>query len=285
MRPKPTAHFQKEGEKLSWKPRIESQKMLDYAMAKIKSVPYKVSSRWVFYRLVQAGFLSKSSMAKFDYLLSRARKEFYGDWRPDTLTDSIRQADYKGELHIGYSVKLDSMEEQDFCVQLWFEAEAMHEQFEYHTQNYRVSLVPFRGDCSIPLKWEIAKKLDAIFAEYKKPIKILYFGDCDEKGLQILDAALRDIRAWCKIGFDVERVGLTEDQAKEFGLPENPEKPGNYQWEALPDESAEKLIVDALTKYQRPISPELEEHEKVIEDKVRASILGVLKEELGGNFT
>jgi hypothetical protein len=253
-------------------------------MAKIKSVPYKVSSRWVFYRLVQAGFITKSAMAKFDYLLSRARKEFLGDWRPDTLTDSIRRANFKGEFYVGWQVDLDTIKEQEFYVQLWFEAEAMHEQFEYHTQNYRVSLVPFRGDCSIPLKWQIAKKLESIYEKYDKPIKILYFGDCDEKGLQILDAAWTDIRAWSKSSFHVERVGLTEEQAKQFGLPENPDKPGNYQWEAVEDQHAEKLIVDALAKYQRPISAELEEHEKVIEDRVRTSILGVLKEELGGNF-
>lgn len=61
-----------------------------------------------------------------------------------------------------YQLDLDTNEEQDCYVQIWFEAEAMHQQFEYHTRNYRVSLVPFRGDCSIPLKWEIAKKLEAI---------------------------------------------------------------------------------------------------------------------------
>jgi hypothetical protein len=266
---------------MSWKPRIESQKMLDYAMGKIKSVPYKVSSRWVFYRLVQAGFLSKSAMGKFDYLLSRARKEFYGDWRPDTLTDSIRQADYKGELDVGYTVNLDTIKEQGFYVQLWFEAEAMHEQFEYHTQNYRVSLVPFRGDCSIPLKWEIAKKLESVHSEYKKPIKIFYFGDCDEKGLQILDAAWRDIRGWSKSSFCVERVGLTEEQAKEFGLPENPEKPGNYQWEALEDQHAKRLILGALIGYQQPISSALLERERTIRGKVRASIVAILKEESG----
>ena len=268
----------------SWHPRTESKEMLDYAMAKIKSVPYKVSSRWVFYRLVQAGFIPKSQINKFDYLLSKARKGFYGEWQPDTLTDSIRQTNFKGELSVSFGVELDNIEYQDYYVQLWFEAEAMHGQFEYFTKNYRVSLVPFRGDCSIPIKWELAKKLESAYGKYQKPIKVLYFGDCDKKGYQILEAALKDIRAWCKIPFDIERVGLTLDQAREFGLPENPDKPDSYQWEALENDHAKKLILESLSKYQQPISATLEEQEKVIHDKARTEIIEILWQELGEKF-
>jgi hypothetical protein len=264
-----------------WSPNADSIKMLDFAMAKIKSVPYKVSSRWVFYRLVQAGFISKTQEARFDYLLSRARKRFYGEWKPDTLTDSIRQAYFKGEAQFSFSFKLDSIAEQDYYVQLWFEAEAMHQQFEHHTRNFRVSLVPFRGDCSIPFKWRIAKKLETIQSKYLKPVRILYFGDCDRKGLQIVDAAMRDIRAWCSVDFGFERVGLTLEQAKAFGLPENPNKPGNYQWEALEDEHARKLILGSLLKYQKPVSRTLEEREKSIQNRVREKIHEVLNAESG----
>jgi hypothetical protein len=181
--------------KREWQPKPEGQKILDYAMAKIKNVPYKPSSRWTFSRLVQAGFLRKSQIAKLDYLLSRARKNFYGEWRPDTLTDSIRQPNFRGEYEALFHVELDGIADQDYYVQLWFEAEAMHEQFSYHTHDYRVSLVPFRGDCSIPVKWDIAKKLEEVYAKYENPIKILYYGDCDKKGLLILQAALKDIQA------------------------------------------------------------------------------------------
>jgi len=91
-------------------------------------------------------------------------------------------------------VELDTIENQDYYVQCWFEAEAMRGQFEYFTKDYRVSLVPFRGDCSVSIKWELAKNLENIYVKYEKPIKILYFGDCDKKGYQILKAALKDSR-------------------------------------------------------------------------------------------
>lgn len=266
-----------------WQPRADGKNMLDYAMAKIKSVPYKVSSRWVFYRLVQGGFIPKSRINKFDYLLSKARKRFYGEWKPDTLTDSIRQTNFKGEFNVSFNVELDHVEFQNHYVQLWFEAEAMHGQFEYYTKDYRVSLVPFRGDCSIPIKWELAKKLEDAYAKYEKPINVLYFGDCDKKGYQILEAALKDIRAWCKIPFEIERVGLTLEQARGFCLPENPDKPDSYQWEALENEHAEKLILESLKKYQHSC-PLLEEQEKALRGKVRTKIIEVVNDELGENF-
>jgi hypothetical protein len=268
-----------------WHPDPQSVKLLDYAMAKVKSVPYKVCGRWVFYRVLQAGLLrDKKQITTFDYLTSRARKTFYGEWRPDTLIDSIRQPCFKGEQYVGFWIELDSMPYQNYYVQLWFEARAMHPQFEYFTRDYRASLVPFGGDYSIPKKWEVAKKLEAMSAKYEKPVKILYYRDCDRKGFQIPKAALKDIRAWCSVPFDFETVGLTEEQAKGFGLPENPEKPGSFQWEALDDRDAKKLIVDeGVARYLHPVPATLREREVQIRERARKSIWDIMSEELRGN--
>jgi hypothetical protein len=265
-----------------WKPRPDSVAMLDYAMAQIKSVPYKVSSRWVFYRVLQAGLIpDKSFITKFDYLTSRARHSFYGDWRPDTLEDSVRNTFFNGELSVGYDVQLDSIEDQPYYVQLWYEARAMHRQFSYYTRPYRVSLVPFAGDVSIKIKWDLAKKLEQIYETYGKPIQILYFGDHDPKGYKILESALRDIRAWCKIPFSLERVGLTAEQARLFKIPEQPDKPGCFQWEALNDEQAKELILTSLDHYQDPVSEELLDQEKDIETKLHESFIEILNTALG----
>ncbi len=270
---------------MPWHPDPKSVKLLDYAMAKIKSVPYKVNSRWAFSRVLQAGLIrDKTQITSFDYLTSRARKSFYGEWRPDTLIDSIRQTDFKGEQYVGFLVELDSIPFQDCYTQVWFEAEAMHQQFEYFTRDFRASLVPFRGDYSVPMKWKLAKKLEDMSARYEKPIKILYYGDCDRKGHLIPKAALKDIRAWCSVPFDFEHVGLTEKQAKQFGLPENPEKPGNFQWEALEDQNAKKLIVDeGVARYLHPVPATLREREMRIRGRAQESILDIISEELRGD--
>jgi hypothetical protein len=259
-----------------WSPRASGQKILNYAMVKIKSVPYPVTGRWVFYQLVQAGLVEKKDADNFGYLMNNARKQFYGDWYPGLLTDSVRECDFKGEKGIYFDYFEDTIQDQDTYVQLWFEAEAMHTQFEYYTKDYRVSLVPFRGDPSIPFKWEIAEKLKQILKKYGKPIQILYFGDYDKKGLQIFDSALKDIRLWSLCKVDVERVGLTLEQAQSLNIPDNPNKPNTYQWEALNDAQAGKLIVDAVERYAKKPSDMLLRREAKTKKHCESLILDVL---------
>lgn len=269
-------------EQLTWKPTAETERLLSFCLATIQSVPYKPNSRWLFYRALQAGLLkdkSSASMHKYDYAVSRARKEFYQGWNPNILEDSIRQPYWKGEFFAGYDLKLENIETQENYVQIWFEAYAMYKQFRHYSQPYRVSLVPFRGDCSIPLKWALAKKLEIITATYHKPIRVKYFGDYDRKGFLILDAALKDIRAWCKAPFIIERVGLTLEQVKQFGIPENPEHPDAYQWEALTDAQAKELILGSLTPLVKPLPPALEEKEKVVSERIRKAMSDILTEE------
>jgi len=263
----------------TWKPQHDSEVLLDFGIAKIRSVPYPVSNRWLFYRVLQAGLIpDKSYIDKFDYVTSRARKEFYGEWRPDTLIDSVRRCYFEGEYEAYFHVQLDSITEQDRYIQIWFEAEAMHGQFEHYTATYRVSLIPFRGDLSIPMKWQIAKKLEEIAKKYDKPLQILYFGDYDKKGFQIIESAIRDIKAWCKTDFSIERIGLTLEQAKAFNLPENPDHPNAYQWEALDDAQAKQLILDSLNRYVKPTSTELTERENTLKAKIKTSMLQIIKE-------
>jgi hypothetical protein len=95
---------------------------------------------------------------------------------------------------------------------------------------------------------------------------------------------LKDIRAWCSVPFDFETIGLTGEQAKDFGLPENPEKPRSFQWEALDDKDAKKLIVDeGVAKYLRPVPAALIDREKRIKGKIRKCILDILDEKLRGD--
>lgn len=49
--------------------------------------------------------------------------------------------------------------------------------------------------------------------------------------------------------FKYIRIGLNEDQIGSLDIPENPEKPGTYQWEALNDEQAGQMILKAIEPY------------------------------------
>jgi len=253
-------------------PRKKNIQILKLSVGLLQNLDYKVSPRWLYYQLIQRGLISKSSNSwyNFEHFISRARKKFLYGFKPDSLSDSLRTPYFVGHGNSEIDIILNTIELNDFYVQVWFEAQAMFEQFRKYTSEYRVSLVPFRGDISISLKWQLAKYLEDIHIEYPdKPIKILYFGDCDKKGLQIPQSALKDIRSWCNTSFDFEFIGLTLTQAKYYNLPENPEKKNQYQWESLSDSQAQEIILGAIKKYLKVVPQSILDREKELEKKLK----------------
>ena len=239
-----------------YKPQGKTEKILDRAYELVQSVPYRVSARWLFYRLLQEGYYSSKDdyKNKFLFVLSDARKCFYKEWKPDTLVDDRREvikrgdgwADAKSWLEAvsEASCTIDKWQSQDYYVELWFEANAMAAQFEYYTEN--ITLRPMGGQPSIPYKWQAAKELEQAYRVYGKPVVILYFGDLDEGGENIGNAVETDVTEWCNVSFTFLRCGLTAAQVLEYQIPENVEKPGCYQWEALTDDVAREIIEASL---------------------------------------
>lgn len=244
---------------INYTPRPEQSALLDRAYELVKSVPYEVTARWLFYGLLQESFFKGKDAykGKFLPLLAKARKSFYKEWTPETLADDTRLAVIRGNgwlsevgffRDVGRAVcTLDKWYLQDHYVELWFEAKAMKGQFEYYTDH--ITLRPFGGDPSIYFKWQIAKELAEKFERYEKPIVILYFGDMDPKGFQIPISAVKDIRQWARVDFEFIRCGLNPGHEITFDIPENPDKPGTFQWEALTDEAARGLIKGWTEKF------------------------------------
>jgi hypothetical protein len=243
-------------------PRGEAAAVLDRAWALRASVPYRVTARWLFYRLLQEGYYN----SKADYsnkwlkIVSRARHAFYGGWRPDTLADETREAIDRGHGHDNPEMWLQAVSEhltcnlakwygQDYYIELWFEARAMIDQFAHYTDH--ITLRPMGGQPSIPYKWETAKQLERYSARYGKPIVILYFGDLDPGGEMIETVTRDDVRKWCDVPFEFIRCGLNPGDPQRYNIPENPEKPGAYQWEALTDDAARNLITGNVARYVR----------------------------------
>lgn len=264
-------------------PRGKNKEILDRAMEHIKSVPYRVSLRWLFYRLLQDGLYK----TKDDYrdrwvgLSSLVRKRSYGEWRPNTLADDtsgiIRRVGFFGDRnHLEENPNLiadmieitfDPFYEQEKYTIIGFEARAMVEQFQYYTAG--INLLPFGGDAHIEPKWDMAKHLEDCHQWYGKPIQFLYFGDHDKKGSKIFSSAKKDIQEWCKYPINFEWCGLNKEQAEEFNLPENPEKPGQFQWESLTDPQAKEIISRALVRNRvdtKLIKAKIEEGERTTKE-------------------
>ncbi|MDP2946151.1 MAG: hypothetical protein Q8N61_01700 [bacterium] len=234
----------------------------------------------------------KSDYKRLLGYLSSARKTFSRGWRPDILADDTRSAvlmqrrglytlylrgwgmadeqDWLDRLVKEVNCPLDRWVGQPNYVEVYFEAAAMAGQFfTYADEN--VPLLAFHGDISIPAKWEATVRLVRRWRDLNKPVRVLYYGDFDDKGLQIPQSAENDIRLFAPqfIGreaqrngevkadgtgpwmdeakafledFDFIRVGLNDDHIARFNIPENPERPGTYQWEGLSDAGAQTLI-------------------------------------------
>lgn len=241
-----------------YEPQKKCIPILKAAMDHIQSVPYKVTLRWVFYRLLQDGVYNKKEDYKtFIRLQAQAKKYFYDGWRPDTLADETREVIIQGEGWDTVEEWIVALEKRRFkqsiwhsqkhYIEIWFEAQAMQSQFLHYAPE--ISLLAFHGDCSIAPKWEAAKRLEIEGNYYDLPVVVLYFGDYDAKGITIPESAMEDIRKWCSVPIEFVRAGLNHGDGERLGIPESIDKPGAYQWEALSDEQAELLIKTAINEY------------------------------------
>lgn len=237
------------------------REMLDRAWGHVRSVPYVVSLRWLFYRLLADGtYTDKGGYTHCKKHVAMARRTFHEGWRPWTLSDDTREPIYRGrgyqtarawlkELIYPQGAQIDRWRDQPNYVELWFEARAMRAQFEHYTQN--ITLRPFGGSPSIAFKWTIVSDLKTIMDRFPdKHIVILYFGDSDDMGFKIPINAVNIMRyEWGCVNFEFVRVGLNEGDGEQLGMFENPDRPGSYQWEGLTDVQARKIITGAVEQY------------------------------------
>jgi len=241
-----------------------------------------------------------------------ARKNFWNGWRPDSVIDECRQIHIKGGGYADFAEWVTAMREQvpayekftsqEEIIMVCYEAEAMTQQFEYYLDPYHVPYAAYKGDTSIWHKWQIAKLLDAIDQEYgPKPITILYFGDYEPiketgsrgKGMKIPISAMNDIEVWFKqmqekrgkrevTPLRLERIGLNKEHVEMWELPENPDpnKQGEYQWEALTDDHARELILTALNKHlNREAIDKVVEQEKADHSKWHRYLDEIIRKE------
>ena len=249
---------------MSYNPSQKNAGWLDWALERIEDLPYKPTARWLFYRLVQEKGFVKADYKRFLQITSKARKGYYNGWTPETFADDTREI--IGEFGIGFTSpfswfdsqarkkpRLEIAWHQKNLVIVCFEAKAMVGQFKHLLGDMRVPLCPFGGDASIPFKYKIAELVDSCSDFYdeedEKPIYILYFGDYDPKGLEIPENAMRDINAWSTLDFRYIRCGINKEHLERYDIPDRPEEPGKYQWEALDEDAAKEVIISSVGEY------------------------------------
>ena len=232
----------------SWNPRTRTVKLLERALEVLDSYSFPITLRQVFYRLVGLGHLAKREQ-DYDRLqehLNRARRagrEGFGWGRiaDDTLIT------YGPTVHAGAYGFVERMVERlkdgvrDFLsgwvdtqpvrVLLWCESQGMASSLRTALRRlgWPVPVLSTSGTDAVRPKRDTAIRAVNHFRATGKRTVIGHISDLDENGLGLADAFAEDVTVFAdeyEPGcVTVERIALTPEQVRRFGLPTNPGKP------------------------------------------------------------
>ena len=236
---------------------------------------WPLTLRQVYYHLVAAGVIENDlwEYKKLSRLLSKARIEGLVPWgaiedRARTTLPSARWDDVEqfideeiGNLLDGY--RRDLLQSQDVAPEIWVEKDALVRICHRAAYLYCVPVIAAKGFSSVSHAHEAAQRIRRNNAEGKKT-RILYFGDLDPSGWEMLPSMLMRLEDEMGLKGLIEgvRCALTPELVEEHGLPENPD--------------ALKLTDSRARKYMKrfgDLAVELDAlPPSVLEDLVRESI-------------
>ena len=223
---------------------------------------WPLTVRQVFYQLVSFGFISNtlSEYKKLCRNLSTARYEGLVRW--ESIEDRSRRFIGSGgwehaqdfiedELKVflrGY--RRDLLQTQDVALELWIEKDALALICHGVADNYCIPVIASRGFSSVSYVNELRNRVYRN-AESDKRTVILYFGDLDPSGWEMLPSMLNTLQNKMGLGGLVvgRRCALTPEQVVAYGLPRSPDaiKPADSRSPKYIEEFGELAVeLDAL---------------------------------------
>lgn len=228
---------------------------------------YKLTLRQLYYQLVSRDIIpnKRSEYAKLSSLLVKGRMAGIVDW--DSIEDRLRVPYLPYwvediEDAIDDTVKayrLDRQKGQNAYIEVWVEKDALSGVLKRITSHYHINLMVNRGYSSCSAMYGAYNRLKKHY-DNDKLVVILYLGDHDPSGLDMI----RDIRErLAEFGLDkieVLHIGITRKQIEELNPPPNPakitdprakwyiERFGNKSWEvdALDPQLLHKLVREGV---------------------------------------
>jgi hypothetical protein len=118
--------------------------------------------------------------------------------------------------YLSYGYARDLLQTQPRQLELWIEKDALSKIFQGVADEYHVPVVVARGFSSISFVHECAERV-----RLGRPTTILYFGDLDPSGWEMLPAMMETLQLEMEIGHRVEavRCALNPDQVEQYELP------------------------------------------------------------------
>ena len=228
---------------------------------------YRLTVRQLYYQLVARIVIANalSSYQRVSKVTTLGRMQGFIDW--DTIVDRVRvpmmpnEFDSMGSfvMAVKNSYRSYRWQEQDHYVEVMVEKEALAGILEPITRQYHVSLLVNKGYASASAMHDVAMRLEVQEDEEDKSCHILYLGDHDPSGIDMV-RDIQDRLATFGRHPEIERVALTYDQIKRYSLPPNPAKKsdprakryyeqyGNKSWEldALDPEVLSNVLETAI---------------------------------------
>lgn len=142
---------------------------------------------------------------------------------------------------------LDPLTAQPRPVILWCEAAGMLAQLKRAGSPYGVDAIAGGGFDSITDKWKVVQLVRAAGA----PFEVLHVGDLDRHGESIFEVLSEDVPAFDEWQGNVSftRIAVTPEQIRLHDLPEDFEKPGVVQAEALPPDVLAQIVDAAIREW------------------------------------
>lgn len=197
---------------------------------------WPLTLRQVYYQLVSAGLIDNNLKAynKLSRMLVKARLGRMISW--DALEDRARSTLYSwgwtdsklfvedqlSELFDGY--RRDLLQTQDVALEIWVEKDALSRICHKVAFPYCVPVIVARGFASVSYAHECRKRVEYKHTQGQRT-EILYFGDLDPSGWEMLPSMMETLQVEMKLGDLVTgiRCALTPDQVEAFNLPRNPD--------------------------------------------------------------
>jgi hypothetical protein len=228
-----------------------------------------VSIRQVYYRLLSKGLVRNSHNGYRDVIGAVQTGRLTGqiDW--DTIEDRTRRTRQLTHWETPQEIidsavdsyHIDLQENQDYHIELFCEKDTVVNIIEQIAQKYDIPLTSNRGYSSLTNLYNLAKRMD----KSCKPCIILYFGDHDPSGLDMVRDIEKKIKLFTKysIRFSVVPCALSMEQITKLVLvpdctkegdkrsPDYVSKFGNRTWEldALDPEILAHITEESILKF------------------------------------
>ena len=199
-----------------------------------------------------------------------------------------------------HSYAKDRQEGQPTYLEVWVEKDALSGVLKRVTEKYHINIMVNRGYSSASAMYDAFMRIVNAAAYQERPAKILYLGDFDPSGLDMIrdindritefQEGFNDGSLVEEMRFEVVPIALTMEQIEEHTPPPNPAKvtdprstgfierygPTSWEVDALPPEILNELLETAILNEMN-----LDQYDEIImQEGIDKQTLTAIKEDL-----